>query len=111
MKDPKKELRDFFDKVPPGIVDMGCMKGEPIVAPEDRIVQVEFNYKKDTHPVYSVYYYHRIYNDDRVYKCHARFRRLPDIVRRFMSEHVKEVTPFGIKWSIAEKKAPLRERE
>lgn len=104
MKDPKKELRDFFDKVPPGIVDMGCMKGEPIVAPEDRIVQVVL--EKGTHPVYSVYYYHRIYNDDRVYKCHARFRRLPDTVKRFMSEHVENVTPFGTKWSIAEKKLP-----
>lgn len=90
------KLSDFFNKMP-CIVDMNGGREKPEIREEDEIVQVE--YVKESYPFFRVYYFHRIYNDDRIYKCEARFKRLPDIVRRWTEEREPKENNRCIKWN------------
>lgn len=90
-----KERRDFFNKMP-CIVDMDMMHGKPQVNENDRIVQVV---KKKHDSSFTVYYFHRIYNDDGIYKCKARFTVLPEPVKQYMkSRKMRESSDGGYKW-------------
>lgn len=91
---------DFFNKMP-CIVDMNIEKPDKqIIADEDRIVRVEYHKKhhNTAYPYYTVYYFHRIYNDDRIYKCSQRFMVLPEIVKQWISKRVPIENGFRIKW-------------
>ncbi|MBP5431007.1 hypothetical protein [Ruminococcus sp.] len=106
MRDAEKELRDFFNRMP-CIVDMNSFaRGRPIINAIDRIVQVERDKCSDSH--FTVYYYHRIYSDDRIYKCKARFKVLPDIVKTYISERFPKETAYCVKWNdLCEKNTQL----
>ena len=94
--DYQKELHDFFSKCPPGIVKMDWERIEPKIVDEDRIVQV-VKPKKESR--FTVYYFHRIYNDDRIYKCKATFSVLPESVKRYMrSRAMRESADGSYKW-------------
>ena len=91
-------VQDFFDKLP-GIVDMGIECEKPVVENDDKIVRVEYG-KKDSYPYFTVYYLHRIYNDDRIYKCKARFKVLPEIVRQWINERTPKENGYWIRWEV-----------
>lgn len=92
-----KERRDFFNRMP-CIVDMNMAYSsiEPKINDNDKIVQVV---KPRSERMFTVYYFHRIYNDDRIYKCKARFSVLPEPVKRYMkSRKMRESSNGGYKW-------------
>ena len=100
------KAKDFFNKMP-CIVDMAVMKGPHTITEEDTIVCVELD-KKDTYPYYTVYYLHRIYNDDRIYKCALRMRTLPDLVRAWCNRRFPSDNTMRTRWEGEEETKQLR---
>jgi len=91
-------VQDFFNKLP-GIVDMDIEREKPAIKSDDKIVRVEYA-KKDSYPCFTVYYLHAIYNDDRIYKCQARFKVLPEIVRQWVNERTPKENGYWIRWEV-----------
>ena len=85
---------DFFNKMP-CIVDMGWYS-EDKISEDDKIVRVELS--KESYPCYTVYYYHRIHNDDRIYKCSLRFKALPKALRDWTLTRNPQENHSRIKW-------------
>lgn len=93
----KKTLdSDFFTRMPCIVRMNECYPDKLDIADDDKIVRVEHH--KTAYPYYTVYYFHRIYNDDRIYKCSARFKVLPEIVKQWISKRVPFENGFRIKW-------------
>lgn len=93
-----KAIDDFFNKLP-GIVDMDMERGKPVIESDDKIVRVEYD-KKSSYNFFTVYYLHRIYNDDRIYKCKARFKVLPEIVKRWINDRTPKENGYWIRWEV-----------
>lgn len=96
---------DFFNKMP-CIVDMNACHEPPTVKDDDTIVRVE--YGKTAYPYYKVYFLRRIYNDDRIYKCKATFKRLPETAQKWISRRVPWENGFLIRWEGDEENTQLR---
>lgn len=78
-------ISDFFNKMP-CIVDMNtAYPSKKKIDDNDKIVRVELI--KETYPYYTVYYFHRIFNDDRIYKCSLRMNALPDAIKAWCERH------------------------
>lgn len=90
--------KDFLNKMP-CIVDMNSFSGsdEEKLLETDEIIRVEFQ-KRDTYPCYKIFYLHRIYNDDRVYKCMLRLKKLPEWLRSWINERETKETPLHQYW-------------
>jgi len=87
--------KDFFTKMP-CIVDTNRSFEGPSIADDDTIVRVE--YRKSMYPWYTVYYLHRLFGDERVYKCKAQFKCLPDAVKNWISERTPMENSYLIRW-------------
>ena len=90
-----KEQHDFFNKMP-CIVNLDSeVKEKQVIDENDRIVKVV---KPKRESCFTVYYFHRIYNDDRIYKCKLRFIKLPEVVKRYMKSRKMREYSEGYKW-------------
>ena len=88
------QVKMFFTKMT-CIVRMDQSFPSPIITEEDRIVRVE---KFKISYIYTVYYFHRIYNDDRIYKCSARFKTLPEFVQKWMMQRDLKENGAFVRW-------------
>ena len=108
MNEPeyKKELRDFFNRMP-CIVDMDfAYPSKKPIDDKDKIVQVQ---KTKGENEYTVYYFHKIYNDDRIYKCQVRFRvELPEVVKEYIRKRTPKEGHFYITWEGDEENTQLQ---
>lgn len=99
------KTKDFFNKMP-CIVRMNEAYPDKLdIATSDEIVRVELN--KTAYPYYEVYYTHRIFDDDRIYKCSQRFKVLPKLVLDWISKCVPIENGFRIKWEDDEENRQL----
>ena len=91
------KTKDFFNKMP-CIVNMSSFSGtdEEKLLETDEIVRIER--RKEMLPYYEVYYLHRIYNDDRIYKCSLRLKHLPDWLRCWMEKRDPKETQLSQYW-------------
>lgn len=85
---------DFFNKMP-CIVDMGWYS-EDKISDDDKIVRIELS--KESFPIYTVYYFHRIYNDDLIYKCQFRCKVLPCALQRWALVRNSQENQRRIRW-------------
>ena len=88
-------ISDFFNKMP-CICQMNNQMGRPAISDDDKIVRVELN--KETYPYYTVYYFHRIYNDDRIYKCVLRMKTLPEFIQKWCDKREPLETKRLARW-------------
>lgn len=98
-------ISDFFNKMP-CICQMNNQMGRPAISDDDKIVRVELN--KETYPYYTVYYFHRIYNDDRIYKCALRMKTLPEFIQKWCDERDPIETKSFTRWEGKERSYQLK---
>lgn len=98
-------VSDFFNKMP-CICQMNNQMGRPAFSDDDKIVRVEL--RKEAYPYYTVYYFHRIYNDDRIYKCALRMKTLRDSIQKWCDERDPIDTKSFTRWEGEERSNQLR---
>lgn len=99
-------VKDFFNKMP-CIVDMNiAYPSEEKIDDNDKIVRVELN--KEAYPYYTVYYFHRIYNDDRIYKCALRMKSLNEVIQKWCDERDPIETKSFTRWEGKERSYQLK---
>lgn len=87
--------RNFFNKMP-CICQMNNQMRRPAFSDDDKIVRVELT--KGAYPYYTVYYFHRIYNDDRIYKCALRMKTLRDSIQKWCDKRHPIDTKSFTRW-------------
>ena len=100
----KTSINDFFNKMP-CICQMNNQMGMPAFSDDDKIVRVELS--KEAYPYYTVYYFHRIYNDDRIYKCALRMKTLRDVIQKWCDKRDPIETTSFIRWEGEERSNQL----
>lgn len=98
-------VKDFFNKMP-CICQMNNQMGRPAFSADDKIVRVELN--KETYPYYTVYYFHRIYDDDRIYKCALRMKSLNEVIQKWCDERDPIETKSFTRWEGKERSYQLK---
>ena len=98
-------VSDFFNKMP-CICQMNNQMERPAFSDDDKIVRVEL--RKEAYPYYTVYYFHRIYNDDRIYKCALRMKTLCDSIQKWCDERDPIDTKSFTRWEGEERSNQLR---
>ena len=89
------KIKDFFSKGP-CIVDMDYYPSEGSLLETDEIVRIER--RKESYPYYQIYYLHRLYADDRIYKCKLRLKQLPEWLKSWMEKREPKETQLSQYW-------------